>query len=59
MPPAPTSPGSDAEPLPIRLDTPRANHGRQPSLSIQSKMRSSCPPPRLQHSSPPQLHYRP
>ncbi|KAJ5753961.1 uncharacterized protein N7511_008114 [Penicillium nucicola] len=41
MPPAPTSPGSDAEPLPIRLDTPRANHGRQPSLSIQSKMRSS------------------
>lgn len=41
MPPAPTSPGSDAEPLPTRLDTPRANHGRQPSLSIQSKMRSS------------------
>ena len=40
MPPAPTSPGPDAEPLP-KLDTPRANHGRQPSLSIQSKMRSS------------------
>jgi hypothetical protein len=41
MPPAPTSPDPDAEPLPVRLDTPRANHGRQPSLSIQSKMRSS------------------
>ncbi|CAI7613242.1 unnamed protein product [Penicillium bialowiezense] len=40
MPPAPTSPGSDAEPLPM-LDTPRAGHARQPSLSIQSKMRSS------------------
>ncbi|KAJ5472726.1 hypothetical protein N7530_006727 [Penicillium desertorum] len=41
MPPAPTSPDPEAEPLPVRLDTPRANHGRQPSLSIQSKMRSS------------------
>ncbi|KAJ6178634.1 hypothetical protein N7519_009095 [Penicillium mononematosum] len=41
MPPAPTSPDPEAEPLPARLDTPRANHGRQPSLSIQSKMRSS------------------
>lgn len=41
MPPAPTSPDPDAEPLPLRLDTPRASHGRQPSLSIQSKMRSS------------------
>ncbi|CAG7924545.1 unnamed protein product [Penicillium olsonii] len=40
MPLAPTSPGLDAEPLPM-LDTPRANHARQPSLSIQSKMRSS------------------
>ncbi|KAG0154262.1 hypothetical protein PDIDSM_1642 [Penicillium digitatum] len=41
MPPAPTSPDPEAEPLPVRLDTPRAGHGRQPSLSIQSKMRSS------------------
>jgi hypothetical protein len=41
MPPAPTSPDPEAEPLPVRLDTPRASHGRQPSLSIQSKMRSS------------------
>ncbi|KAI2697863.1 hypothetical protein CBS147326_4779 [Penicillium roqueforti] len=41
MPPAPTSPGPDAEPLPVRLDTPRGNHGRHASLSIQSKMRSS------------------
>lgn len=41
MPPAPTSPDPEAEPLPARLDTPRANHGRQASLSIQSKMRSS------------------
>ncbi|KAJ5819979.1 hypothetical protein N7474_005570 [Penicillium riverlandense] len=40
MPPAPTSPDPDAEPL-AALDTPRAGHGRQPSLSIQSKMRSS------------------
>lgn len=41
MPPAPTSPDPEAEPEPARLDTPRAGHGRQPSLSIQSKMRSS------------------
>ena len=41
MPPAPTSPDPEAEPQPARLDTPRGNHGRQPSLSIQSKMRSS------------------
>ncbi|KAJ5155381.1 hypothetical protein N7492_008184 [Penicillium capsulatum] len=41
MPPAPTSPDPDAEPAPARLDAPRAGHGRQPSLSIQSKMRSS------------------
>lgn len=42
MPDAPTSPGPDAEPqVATRLDTPRASHGRQPSLSIQSKMRSS------------------
>ncbi|KAJ5555350.1 hypothetical protein N7535_007785 [Penicillium sp. DV-2018c] len=41
MPPAPTSPGPDAEPLPVRSDTGRGAHGRQPSLSIQSKMRSS------------------
>ncbi|RMJ21820.1 M protein repeat protein [Aspergillus sp. HF37] len=42
MPEAPTSPGPEAEPQPERLDaTPRASHGRQPSLSIQSKMRSS------------------
>ncbi|KAJ5124479.1 uncharacterized protein N7515_008304 [Penicillium bovifimosum] len=41
MPPAPTSPGPDAEPLPVRPDTGRGSHGRQPSLSIQSKMRSS------------------
>lgn len=40
MPPAPTSPDPDAEPQPARLDAPRG-HGRQPSLSIQSKMRSS------------------
>lgn len=41
MPPAPTSPDPDADPQSARLDTPRAGHGRQPSLSIQSKMRSS------------------
>ncbi|KAJ5761175.1 hypothetical protein N7520_008331 [Penicillium odoratum] len=41
MPPAPGSPDPDAEPQPARLDTPRAGHGRAPSLSIQSKMRSS------------------
>ncbi|KAJ5584580.1 uncharacterized protein N7459_004380 [Penicillium hispanicum] len=41
MPPAPTSPGPEAEPHATRLDAPRAGHGRQPSLSIQSKMRSS------------------
>lgn len=41
MPPAPTSPDPETEPQPARLDTPRAGHGRQPSLSIQSKMRSS------------------
>ncbi|OOQ91726.1 M protein repeat protein [Penicillium brasilianum] len=41
MPPAPTSPGPETESQPARLDTPRAGHGRQPSLSIQSKMRSS------------------
>ncbi|KAJ5648661.1 hypothetical protein N7490_005033 [Penicillium lividum] len=41
MPPAPDSPDPDAEPQPARLDTPRAGHGRAPSLSIQSKMRSS------------------
>lgn len=40
MPPAPTSPDPDTEPDPAPLDTPRG-HGRQPSLSIQSKMRSS------------------
>jgi len=41
MPPVPTSPGPETEAQPARLDTPRAGHGRQPSLSIQSKMRSS------------------
>jgi peptidoglycan hydrolase CwlO-like protein len=41
MPPAPNSPDPEAEPQTARLDTPRAGHGRQPSLSIQSKMRSS------------------
>ena len=41
MPEAPTSPGPEAEPQSAKLDTPRAAHGRQPSLSIQSKMRSS------------------
>ncbi|KAF7160528.1 hypothetical protein CNMCM6106_007983 [Aspergillus hiratsukae] len=45
MPEAPTSlsPGPDAEPQTpgVKLDTPRAGHTRQPSLSIQSKMRSS------------------
>ena len=42
MPDAPTSPGPEVEPQSALLDaTPRANHGRQPSLSIQSKMRSS------------------
>lgn len=42
MPDAPTSLSSDVEPQ-VRVDAPRAsqNHGRQPSLSIQSKMRSS------------------
>lgn len=38
MPPAPTSPDLETEPEPART---RAGHGRQPSLSIQSKMRSS------------------
>lgn len=41
MPPAPTSPDPETESQPARLDTPRAGHTRQPSLSIQSKMRSS------------------
>ncbi|KAH8433048.1 uncharacterized protein LDX57_010687 [Aspergillus melleus] len=42
MPDAPTSPGPETEPQSAtRLDAPRASHGRQPSLSIQSKMRSS------------------
>ncbi|RHZ60810.1 uncharacterized protein CDV56_107431 [Aspergillus thermomutatus] len=45
MPEAPTSlsPGPDAEPQTqgVKIDTPRAGHTRQPSLSIQSKMRSS------------------
>lgn len=41
MPPAPTSPGPETEAQSARLDTPRAGHTRQPSLSIQSKMRSS------------------
>lgn len=41
MPPAPTSPDPEAEAQPAKLDAPRAGHGRQPSLSIQSKMRSS------------------
>lgn len=42
MPEAPTSLPSETEPQ-IRIDKSRANvnHGRQPSLSIQSKMRSS------------------
>lgn len=42
MPEAPTSLPSEVEPH-VRIDAPRAsqNHGRQPSLSIQSKMRSS------------------
>lgn len=42
MPEAPTSLPSEIEPQ-VRIDAPRAsqNHGRQPSLSIQSKMRSS------------------
>lgn len=39
MPEAPTSLPSEIDAS--RLDTPRAAHGRQPSLSIQSKMRSS------------------
>ncbi|KAF7713735.1 Uncharacterized protein PECH_008172 [Penicillium ucsense] len=43
MPPAPTSPEAETESPPARLetDTPRAGHARQPSLSIQSKLRSS------------------
>lgn len=41
MPPAPISPDPEAESHPARLDTPRTGHTRQPSLSIQSKMRSS------------------
>lgn len=40
MPPAPTSPDPETETEPAPLDTPRG-HGRQPSLSIQSKIRSS------------------
>ncbi|KAJ5683423.1 hypothetical protein N7462_006588 [Penicillium macrosclerotiorum] len=65
MPPAPTSPDPEADPQPARLDTPRASHGRQPSLSIQSKMRSSsfrktsvsqgsAPPSASSLKSPPQ-----
>ncbi|KAJ5541761.1 hypothetical protein N7494_006837 [Penicillium frequentans] len=64
MPPAPGSPDPDAEPQPARLDTPRAGHGRAPSLSIQSKMRSSSfrktsvsqgshSPSPITHKSPP------
>ncbi|GIC84444.1 uncharacterized protein Aud_000260 [Aspergillus udagawae] len=45
MPEAPTSlsPGHDAEPQTpgVKMDTLGAGHTRQPSLSIQSKMRSS------------------
>lgn len=46
MPEAPTSLPSETDPQSTaaassRLDTPRPPHGRQPSLSIQSKMRSS------------------
>ncbi|KAJ5115159.1 hypothetical protein NUU61_000918 [Penicillium alfredii] len=41
MPPAPISPDPEVEPQPARLDAPRSGHGRQPSLSIQSKIRSS------------------
>lgn len=42
MPEAPTSLPSEVEPQ-VRIDAPRGspNHGRQPSLSIQSKIRSS------------------
>ncbi|PWY91367.1 hypothetical protein BO94DRAFT_544753 [Aspergillus sclerotioniger CBS 115572] len=39
MPDAPTSPGPEAEVQPAVIG--RSAHGRQPSLSIQSKMRSS------------------
>ncbi|KAJ5793297.1 uncharacterized protein N7503_009275 [Penicillium pulvis] len=64
MPPAPGSPDPDAEPQLARLDTPRAGHGRAPSLSIQSKMRSSSfrktsvsqgshSPSPITHKSPP------
>ncbi|GES65778.1 M protein repeat protein [Aspergillus terreus] len=46
MPDAPTSPGPDVQPQLPKIDTAasppsRGAHGRQPSLSIQSKMRSS------------------
>ncbi|KKK17118.1 hypothetical protein ARAM_006193 [Aspergillus rambellii] len=41
MPEAPTSLNPEDEPLATKLDTPRAGHTRQASLSIQSKMRSS------------------
>lgn len=39
MPDAPTSPGPEVEAQPAAIGRPA--HGRQPSLSIQSKMRSS------------------
>ena len=41
MPPAPTPPDPEVQPQAARPDASRAGHGRQPSLSIQSKMRSS------------------
>ncbi|OJJ42878.1 hypothetical protein ASPZODRAFT_20158 [Penicilliopsis zonata CBS 506.65] len=42
MPEAPISPDLEGDLESLKLDTPRAGgHGRQPSLSIQSKMRSS------------------
>ncbi|KAE8146496.1 hypothetical protein BDV25DRAFT_143631 [Aspergillus avenaceus] len=40
MPDAPTSPAPEAEAQPVKVEG-RGSHGRQPSLSIQSKMRSS------------------
>ncbi|KAJ5167816.1 uncharacterized protein N7482_003410 [Penicillium canariense] len=66
MPPAPTSPDPETAPQAARLDTPRAGHVRQPSLSIQSKMRSSsfrktsvsqgsAPPPATLKSPPQSL----
>ncbi|KAJ9269197.1 hypothetical protein DTO212C5_4692 [Paecilomyces variotii] len=41
MPEAPTSPGPEAEPGSVKADTVSDARRRQPSISVQSKMRSS------------------